>query len=142
MCPLQLRPPVKVAAYFSSRGPPMASTSFQSAATSYAGPIAQTAGTMPPTLELLSYYRKRIEEFEAERAEFLKRFKSVEVRTSCDLKIWTPVGIRGPRTDDVFIACRKLAKKYTVYAVNSKFESRRCEDCGLATVDSAMGVVF
>lgn len=41
--------------------------------------IAQTAASLPPTLELLAHYRKRIEEFEAERAEFLKRFRTVEV---------------------------------------------------------------
>jgi hypothetical protein len=41
--------------------------------------IAQTAASLPPTVELLAYYRKRIEEFEAERAEFLKRFRTVEV---------------------------------------------------------------
>ena len=36
-------------------------------------------GNMPPTLELLAYYRRRIEEFESERAEFLRKFKTVEV---------------------------------------------------------------
>lgn len=45
----------------------------------YADGLADTVGSMPPTLELLSYYRKRIEEFESERAEFLKRFRAVEV---------------------------------------------------------------
>ena len=32
-----------------------------------------------PSTELLSYYRTRIEEFEREREEFLKRFNDVEV---------------------------------------------------------------
>lgn len=44
-----------------------------------AGLADVSSATMPPTLELLSYYRRRIEDFEAERAEFLKRFKVVEV---------------------------------------------------------------
>ena len=41
------------------------------------------AGSVPPSLELLSYYRQRIEDFETERAEFLKKFKDLEVCAGC-----------------------------------------------------------
>jgi hypothetical protein len=44
------------------------------------------AGSVPPSMELLMYYRRRIEEFETERAEFLRRFKQLEVRARLHLQ--------------------------------------------------------
>jgi hypothetical protein len=49
---------------------------------------------MEPSVDLLAYYRQRIEDFETERAEFLRKFKDLEVRPcAC---VCTPGGcIRG-----------------------------------------------
>jgi hypothetical protein len=45
--------------------------------------------SLPPSVELLSYYRSRIEEFEKEREHFLERFSVIEVRYAAALSGWS-----------------------------------------------------
>ena len=42
--------------------------------------LVAASGSVPPSLELLSYYRSRIAEFEKERELFLSKFSAVEER--------------------------------------------------------------
>ena len=43
------------------------------------GGAALPTDTLPASTELLSYYRQRSQEFEAERSEFIKRISEIEV---------------------------------------------------------------
>ena len=44
----------------------------------------------PPSAELLAYYRGRIEDFETERQEFLKRFQEIHVLQSTHYRLTVP----------------------------------------------------
>lgn len=57
----------------------------------------------PPSAELLAYYRGRIEDFETERQEFLKRFQEIHVLQSTHYPLTVPN--RTPHTHTHLARC-------------------------------------